>query len=342
AGRSDEESHLYNQVLSLLRGIYRWHLGGANFLRRPSGKEQAVSQLVLIAMLVLRELASHPAAAIKTMAGPLKKTVEKLAKASGAAADLRNLDAKLAVLAKQYGDETWGAGKHRKTDHLIEQLPALAGKYGRVIVYVEFRETQKAIMSRLAQIPKEALRAHGLHRRPVTIVYNGELSQTEKDHNVDRLNDAKHAWFISTDAGGQGLNLQSGRVVVNFDFPWNPMRVEQRIGRVDRIGQRAPNVIVQNYLTIGTIEEYVYRALRQKLNVCEDVLGRVIPQIFQLERVHARYATPEDVLGIGQIILSSENEDDLRAKFRQFGAEIDPDLEAASSIYRPPKRRLDE
>jgi SNF2 family DNA or RNA helicase len=340
--RSDDERDLYNNVLSLLRGIYRWHLGGANFLRRSSGKEEAVSQLVLISMLVLRELASHPRAALKTMAGPLKKKVEKLASATGATADLKNLERKLAEIAVHYETEDWGAGKHQKTDRLLEELPALASRYGRVIVYVEFRETQKAIISRLAQIPKESLREHGLRRRPLTIAYHGGLSQGEKDWNLERLEKSEHAWFISTDAGGQGLNLQHGRVVVNFDFPWNPMRVEQRIGRVDRIGQKGKTVVIQNYITRGTIEEYVYRALREKLHVCEDVLGRVIPRIFQLAGVHAQFATTEDVLGIGQIILSSENEEDLRRKFRHFGADLDPEETAASKVWAPRKRKLDE
>jgi SNF2 family DNA or RNA helicase len=340
--RSDEERDLYNNVLSLLRGIYRWHLGGANFLRRASGKEEAVSQLVLISMIVLRELASHPRAALKTLAGPLRKTVERLAGTTGATADLKNLDHKLGQIAAEYENADWGAGKHQKTDHLIEQLPALASRYGRIIVYVEFRETQKAIIARLAQISKETLLAHGLCRRPETIVYHGELTRTEKTRNELRLANSKKAWFISTDAGGQGLNLQCARVVVNFDFPWNPMRVEQRIGRVDRIGQSDPSVSIHNYITRGTIEEYVYRALREKLHVCEDVLGRVIPKIFQLESMHPRFATEDDVLGIGQIILSSENEEDLRRRFRQFSTELDPEEAAASKMWKPRKRRLDE
>lgn len=341
--RSDDERDLYDNVLSLLRGIYRWHLGSANFLRRPSGREEAVSQLVLISMLVLRELASHPRAALKTLAGPLRKKVAQLASATRASDDLQALDRKLAEIAIRYKTADWGAGKHQKTDHLIEQLPLLASRFGRVIVYVEFRETQKAIDTRLRQLGKPALRALGITRKPQVISYHGGLSHEDKKHQIERFRESKHAaWFISTDAGGQGLNLQDGHVVVNFDFPWNPMRVEQRIGRVDRIGQASTTVIIENYITRGTIEEYVYRALREKLNVCGDVLGRVIPRIFQLEGIHSRYATPEDVLGIGQIILSSENEDDLRRRFRQFGDELDPEEAAASKLWKPRRRRLDE
>lgn len=340
--RSEDESDLYDNVLSLLRDIYRWHLGSAAFVRRPSGKEQGVSQLVLVSMLVLRELASHPLSALKTLAGPLRDKVERLAAITGAGVDLQKLDEKLKAIVKKYDNTEWGAGKHRKTDHLIEKLPELAHRFGRVIVYVEFRETQKAIVARLTHLEKPKLEEAGLDRRPEVISYHGGLPPEEKDHQVDRFRESEHAWFISTDASGQGLNLQQGRVIVNFDFPWNPMRVEQRIGRVDRIGQESSTVIVQNYITHGTIEEYVYHALREKLNVCEDVLGRVIPRIFQLKSVESKYATPEDVLGIGQIILRSENNEDMRRKFRQFGEDIEAAAEVARQARTPRRRWLDE
>lgn len=340
--RSQDERDLYEQVLTLLRGIYRWHLGSAAFLRRPSGKEQGVSQLVLVAMLVLRELASHPLSALKTLAGPLRKKVEELASATGAADDLQKLDRSLAAIVDRYATKEWGAGKHQKTDHLIAKLPRLATRFGRVILYVEFRETQKAIVARLTHLDRGCLEEAGLGRRPQIISYHGGLSQSEKRQNVQRFQRSEHAWFISTDAGGQGLNLQDGRVIVNFDFPWNPMRVEQRIGRVDRIGQRSDAVIVENYITHGTIEEYVYRALREKLHVCEDVLGRAIPRIFRLESMAGGYATPDDVLGIGQIILGSESDKDMRRRFRELGDDLEAAQESASRKWRPRRRRLDE
>jgi SNF2 family DNA or RNA helicase len=61
--------------------------------------------------------------------------------------------------------------------------------------------------------------------------------------------------LVSTEAGGEGRNLQFCRIVINYDLPWNPMRVEQRIGRIDRIGQKAPVVKILNLYMEGTIEE---------------------------------------------------------------------------------------
>jgi superfamily II DNA/RNA helicase len=78
--------------------------------------------------------------------------------------------------------------------------------------------------------------------------------------------------LISTDAGGEGLNLQFCHVIVNFDMPWNPMRVEQRIGRVDRIGQ--PHVVrAINFVLEDTVEHRVREVLETKLAIIAEEFG---------------------------------------------------------------------
>jgi superfamily II DNA/RNA helicase len=78
--------------------------------------------------------------------------------------------------------------------------------------------------------------------------------------------------LISTDAGGEGLNLQFCHVIVNFDMPWNPMRIEQRIGRVDRIGQ--PHVVrAINFVLEDTVEHRVREVLEEKLAVIAEEFG---------------------------------------------------------------------
>jgi SNF2 family DNA or RNA helicase len=330
--RSQLEQQLYNDVLTVLRGIYRRHLDSTAFLRRPSGKEEGVPQIVLVAVLVLRELASHPLAAIKTLSRPLVRRAQHLARVTGDTTDLDALDR----ILNQYSRERWQEGSHSKTDSLITQLPELVGNYGRVIVYVEFRETQKVIVERL-----QRKRQVGLPTKTDVISYHGGLTLAEKSHQIDRFNSHQHACLVSTDAGGQGLNLQEGNVVVNFDFPWNPMRVEQRIGRVDRMGQKASRIVVRNFITIDTIEQYVYQTLREKLRVCEDVLGHLVPPIFRLRRIEDRYSSQDDVLGIGHIILSSENDVDLRQKFLALGSELDEQLSRREAVWRPPPRWID-
>ena len=78
--------------------------------------------------------------------------------------------------------------------------------------------------------------------------------------------------LISTDAGGEGLNLQFCHVVINYDLPWNPMRLEQRIGRVDRIGQKHP-VRALNFILEDTVEYRVQEVLEEKLATILTDLG---------------------------------------------------------------------
>lgn len=328
--RSQAESELYDEVLGILRGIYRRNLGSAAYISRPSGKQQAVATLVLVAILILRQLASHPTAALKTLSGALVRNL----KTANNTEDLEALER----ILKVHAEINWKKeGAHSKTDRLIREIPGLVKKHGRVIVYVEFRETQKTIVERLQGKHGKV----GLPAKTTIISFHGQLTEAQKNNQRERFNRSAKACFVSTDAGGQGLNLQAGHTVLNFDFPWNPMRVEQRIGRVDRFGQSAPRVLIRNFITTGTIEQYVYNTLRRKLRVCDDVLGHVIPRIFKLSGVEEQYMSDEDVLGIGQIILSSENEKDLRQKFNELDEELDQRIQSNQSVWQPTRRWLE-
>jgi len=90
--------------------------------------------------------------------------------------------------------------------------------------------------------------------------------ELEERQNVQQEFAGKARILISTDAGGEGLNLQFCHVVINYDLPWNPMRIEQRIGRVDRIGQRHP-VKAFNFVLKDTIEYRVQEVLQEKLSI---------------------------------------------------------------------------
>ena len=81
-----------------------------------------------------------------------------------------------------------------------------------------------------------------------------------------------HRVLVSTDAGGEGLNLQFAHVIINYDIPWNPMRLEQRIGRVDRIGQ-PKTVQAINFVFEDSVEFRVREVLEQKLSVIFEEFG---------------------------------------------------------------------
>src|SRR5690606_4846108 len=82
----------------------------------------------------------------------------------------------------------------------------------------------------------------------------------------------------------EGLNLQTCGVLINYDMPWNPMRVEQRIGRIDRIGQKYEEVWVRNYFYQDTVEARVYQRLSDRIDWFEHVVGALQPILHRVGR----------------------------------------------------------
>ena len=103
--------------------------------------------------------------------------------------------------------------------------------------------------------------------------FDGSLSGPEKDAAIEAFRDNVPV-LLCTESGGEGRNLQFCNTLINFDIPWNPMAIEQRIGRIDRIGQPR-EVFVFNLVTRGTIEDQVLRLLDEKISMFELVVGEV-------------------------------------------------------------------
>jgi SNF2 family DNA or RNA helicase len=147
---------------------------------------------------------------------------------------------------------------HRKAQALVALLQGLGEK---AIVFTQFRGTQELLARTLAEAGLPA------------VLYHGEQDWAEKEEALDRFRGSV-PFLISTEAGGEGRNLQFCHHVVNYDLPWNPMRVEQRIGRVHRLGQKH-DVYIHNLVAKGTIESYVIEILEKKIDLFELVVGEV-------------------------------------------------------------------
>lgn len=149
------------------------------------------------------------------------------------------------------------AGADAKADALLEWLYNLQAEEGdselKALIFTEFVATQKMLCRFLSD-------------RGFTVVcLNGSMDMNERLHVQEAFaRDARI--LVSTDAGGEGLNLQFCHVVINYDIPWNPMRLEQRIGRVDRIGQNHP-VRAINLILQDSVEHRVREVLERKLAV---------------------------------------------------------------------------
>jgi SNF2 family DNA or RNA helicase len=104
------------------------------------------------------------------------------------------------------------------------------------------------------------------------IKFSGGLSSEDRSKTIKKFREEKDI-LLSTDAGSEGLNLQVANTLVNFDLPWNPMRVEQRIGRIYRLTQKAKEIFIFNLASNDTIEQYVLDILHNKIGVFRTILG---------------------------------------------------------------------
>lgn len=129
----------------------------------------------------------------------------------------------------------------------------------KILIFTEFIETQKYIVESLERLGYE------------TAIINGSMGLDEKIRQKNMFREDSQT-MVSTDAGGEGINLQFCHVVINYDLPWNPMQIEQRIGRVDRIGQEH-DVLVSNFVIADTIEEYVRDKIEMKLHLVKEQFG---------------------------------------------------------------------
>ena len=173
-----------------------------------------------------------------------------------------------------------------KLGRLTETLDELQeGGYRQVMVFTQFTDTMDFLRS--------ALTRRGGVRLMCFSGRGGEIPDAGEDgkwHRIDR-EQVKHRFregnadvLLCTDAAAEGLNFQFCGALVNYDMPWNPMRVEQRIGRIDRVGQQNATIQVVNLHYEGTVETAVYRRLRERIGLFEQVVGRLQPILAQMPR----------------------------------------------------------
>ncbi len=138
-------------------------------------------------------------------------------------------------------------------------IPPLARSPGGVVVFTQFLATQAAL--------EDALKTH---RIPV-IALNGATPAAQRQPLTERFR-SQGGVLLLTQSGTEGRNLQFCHQLVNFDLPWNPMEIEQRIGRLHRLGQMHP-VRISNFVQSGTLQEHLLNLLQEKLNLFELVVG---------------------------------------------------------------------
>lgn len=244
---------------------------------------------VLALITLQREACSSAPAALST----LKLFYDRRAKKHPSS------DAELKSLGRliELGNEV--IDKSTKCDALLQLVQESDEQF---IVFTEYRMTQQYVRWRLAQAGVVAL------------PFDGSMSASRKEWTRHLFRHGGRV-LVCTESGGEGLNFQFCRNVVNYDLPWNPMRLEQRIGRVHRLGQTRP-VNIYNMATEDTIEEYILYLLHEKLNMFHAVVGDVdvLLRRMETERTFEQF--------IADIVLTGTEREDTVRRLGEFGERI--------------------
>ena len=167
-----------------------------------------------------------------------------------------------------------------KVDQLIDDLNQLDREgHNRVIIFTQYTDTMDFIRNSLVSIHGETVATYS-GRGGEMYDSDEESWRTVGKERVKRefaTDEGQVDILVCTDSASEGLNLQECGALINYDLPWNPMRVEQRIGRIDRIGQRYDEVEILNYSYKDTVETDIYERLDDRIDLFENVVGEMQP-----------------------------------------------------------------
>lgn len=238
-------------------------------------KQEMVSEHELSTLTLQREMCSSREALFMT----LKKLIEK---------------EKTSETAKQFAlqliEDLQKIPEHTKAKKLIELIKQIDSK---VIVFTEYRATQLYLQWYLQQ--------HGVSSVP----FRGGFKRSKKDWMTQLFKNHAQV-LIATEAGGEGINLQFCQHVINYDLSWNPMKIEQRIGRIHRIGQEK-DVYIYNFTIKNTLEEHILALLYEKIQLFETTIG-------QLDEILAKLELNNIENYVNDIFLHSDSEGEIKIK----------------------------
>lgn len=169
----------------------------------------------------------------------------------------------------------------------------------KVIIFTEYRASQEYLLNYLKE------------RKIIAVPYRGGMNRGKKDWMMDLFRNRAQV-LVATEAGGEGINLQFCHNMINFDLPWNPMRVEQRIGRVHRLGQ-SHDVNIYNLSTRNTIEEYILSLLHEKINMFEMVIGELDTILERFEKKGSLEAS------LFKMVMESGSDEEIRRQLSELG-----------------------
>lgn len=207
-------------------------------------------------------------------------------------------------------------GEDSKASRLIWDLREALKTYSSAVVFTQYTDTMKYVRERLVQAGFSRLGCYSGAGGEIWDPVSGGWSNVGKEVIKDRFRRGEIEVILGTDSMSEGLNLQTSGRLFNYDMPWNLMRVEQRIGRVDRIGATYRNILVSNYFYAGTVEESVYKGIAEDYGDFTEIVGAAQPVLASIEQTIERLAmAAEDGDAHAQVTKASVEHirDDIRA-----------------------------
>ena len=196
--------------------------------------------------------------------------------------------------------------------------------YKKAMVFTQYTDTMDYLRDYLGGATNLKLMCYSGRGGEVRNI-DGSWTRITREDAKRRFRDGQADVLLCTDAAAEGLNFQFCGAMVNYDMPWNPMRVEQRIGRIDRLGQLNEVIRIVNLHLDDTVETDVYRALRNRIGLFEKVVGQLQPILSQLpKRISETVFTSKDR---GRVVAELEE-----AVVQQSGSGLDLDAAADSDL----------
>jgi len=283
---SDTEQELYEAVTEYVQSNY--------------SSEDAKH---LVMLLLQKEVVSSPSAvsstANKWLDGEGSTTVSKRERQQ-----LREIK----ETAADISDTTKQRRLREVVETIHEQLDTT-----RVVVFTQFRQTQQEVAKSARKLDQ-----------PVHVV-NGDNSSTEKEQIVSDF-EKEGGVLVATDSISEGRNMQFCNVMVNYDLPWNPMKVEQRIGRIDRIGQNR-DVHVFNLALSDTVEEHVLDKLYGKINLFTQSIGGLREILSRMEKSGADFERE-----VFERVRTADDRVELENNFEEMAVDLEENKEAAEKM----------
>ena len=274
--------HVQNIILELSPDEQNLYEEVTKFVHQQAQNSDIDISSLLSLVTLQREVCSSRDAVFLTLINMFKKTEE--------GSPLRDMIWALVDHIKRVKSNT-------KSEQVLQLIKEKNEKF---IIFTEYRATQEHLL-------------HFLKEHHITAVsYSGGMNRGKKDWMMD-LFKGRAQVLIATEAGGEGINLQFCHNIINYDLPWNPMRVEQRIGRVHRLGQQH-DVYIYNLCTKDTIEQHILNLLHEKINMFELVIGELDTI---LERIEQKEGSIEQQLA--KLLFNAKDESQLNDELTKLG-----------------------